>query len=132
MAWEIGFTRQAADWYRGLDDRSADRVDAALGALRDRGPTLGRPLADRVKESRHHNMKELRVPSSNLRALFAFDPQQRAAILVGGDKTGNYKGWYRTATRDADRLYENHLRNLGKGGSCLISPIGRRSAGRER
>jgi hypothetical protein len=32
--------------------------------LRDQGPTLGRPLVDTVKGSRHNNMKELRPGST--------------------------------------------------------------------
>jgi hypothetical protein len=44
-----------------------------------------RPLADRVKGSRYHNMKELRPPSSGateIRMLFAFDPRREAIFLA--------------------------------------------------
>lgn len=40
--------------------------------------TLGRPLVDTIKGSRHKNMKELRPGSagrSEIRILFAFDPK---------------------------------------------------------
>ena len=29
-----------------------------------------------------------------MRALFAFDPRRRAVMLLGGDKTNDWKGWY--------------------------------------
>jgi predicted XRE-type DNA-binding protein len=66
------------DWLAGLDDRSHELVIAALELLAERGPLLGRPLVDTVTSSRHNNMKELRPGSAGrteLRALFAFDPQ---------------------------------------------------------
>jgi hypothetical protein len=39
-------------------------VAAAIDMLAETGPALGRPLVDRVKGSRHHNMKELRPGSA--------------------------------------------------------------------
>jgi hypothetical protein len=60
-----------------LDDGSYDLVAAAIDKLADDGPALGRPLVDRIKASRHHNMKELRPDSAGpteIRILFAFDP----------------------------------------------------------
>jgi hypothetical protein len=60
-----------------------------LELLAERGPQFGRPLVDTVIRSRHKNMKELRPVSSGrseLRILFAFDPERRAILLVAGDK----------------------------------------------
>jgi hypothetical protein len=100
-------------------------MDAAIRRLERGGPTLGRPTVDSIQGSRHHNMKELRVVGLNLRALFAFDPRQRAVVLVGGDKTAD-KGWYRRNTRRAERLLDQHLRDIGKEVRCRP---GSRSAG---
>jgi hypothetical protein len=36
---------------------SRDLVEDAIDQFGDEGPALGRPLADRVKGSRYHNMK---------------------------------------------------------------------------
>jgi hypothetical protein len=105
------FTREAAAWYRSLSDRQADRLDATLDALQDRGPDLGRPLADRIHGARHHKLKELRPPSTNLRALFAFT-DGRAIVLTGGDKTNNWDGFYREHVRIADRLLDQHERGI--------------------
>lgn len=99
-----------------LSDADANRVAASFDELERRGPALGRPFVDSVKGSRHHNMKELRSIGGHLRALFAFDPRRRAVVLLGGDKSGDWKGWYARTIPLADKMYERHLRSLGKEG----------------
>ena len=75
------------------------------------GPALGRPTVDRVAGSAVHNLKELRVRSGGeLRILFAFDEERRAVLLVGGDKTGNWKEWYEEAIPIAERILSDHMR----------------------
>jgi hypothetical protein len=119
---------------KALSAEDASKVAAALNRLQRRGPMLGRPDVDSIKRSRHHNMKELRPRASNLRALFAFDPNRRAVLLVGGDKTGDWKGWYKTNIPRADRLYDEHVRGLGKEGpwSSSVRRAGRSSGQRSR
>ena len=73
---------------------------------------MGRPLVDRIHGSSHHNMKELRSPSSGrseIRLLFAFDPARRAVVVVAGDKAGNWARWYRDAIPLADARFAEHL-----------------------
>jgi hypothetical protein len=111
--WEIELTGEAESWYMALDTAAAERVAASLDELERRGPRLGRPFVDSVKGSRHHNMKELRSIGGHLRALFAFDPRRRAIVLLGGDKTNDWKGWYERNIPRADRLYDEHLRSIG-------------------
>ncbi|HUB04236.1 MAG TPA: type II toxin-antitoxin system RelE/ParE family toxin [Solirubrobacteraceae bacterium] len=113
--WEVEFTPEAERWFNGLGAKDADRIGAAIEQLRRHGPNLGRPRADSIRGSRHHNMKELRSAGRHLRVLFVLDPRQRAVILVGGDKTNDWKGWYRRNIRIADKLYDRHLRSIGKG-----------------
>ena len=103
------------DWLAGLDDRSHELVIAALELLAERGPLLGRPLVDTVTSSRHNNMKELRPGSAGrteLRALFAFDPQRAAIMLVAGDKQGQWKRWYDQNIPIADDLFDTHLNKV--------------------
>lgn len=103
------------DWLDALDDRSVEQVLAAIEILAERGPNLGRPLVDTVTSSRHHNMKELRPGStgrSELRVLFAFDPDRQAILLVAGDKASNWQRWYRKNIPVADDLLDAHLRRL--------------------
>jgi hypothetical protein len=43
-------------------------------------------------------------------------PSFTAIILLGGDKTGDWTGWYREAIPEAERLYTEHLDELTKEG----------------
>lgn len=104
-----------ADWLASLDEGSREQVIAAIELLEDRGPQLGRPIVDTVTASRHKNMKELRPGStgnSELRVLFAFDPERSAIMLIAGDKAGNWNRWYAKNIRLADDLFDDHNRTL--------------------
>jgi hypothetical protein len=122
MAWSIIVVEPALSWLHGL--RRSDRgtlllISQAIEALSIEGPALGRPLVDTVRGSRLANLKELRPGSagaSEVRLLFVFDPRRQAVILVGGDKAGNWQGWYRTAIPLAEAAYADHLRRAEKGG----------------
>jgi hypothetical protein len=114
--WIVELTPEAEAWYMALGDRDANRMAAALDELERRGPTLGRPFVDGIKGSRHHNMKELRSIGGHLRALFAVDPRRHAVVLIGGDKSGDWMGWYRRNVPRADKIYDRHLRSLGEEG----------------
>jgi hypothetical protein len=115
MAWEVVLLDEVDEWFMGLvehDPNSAELVAAAIDRLADAGPMLGRPLVDRVTASRYHHMKELRPGSSGrteIRILFAFDPAQQAVLLVAGDKSGNWQGWYRENLKIADDRYAEWL-----------------------
>lgn len=91
----VKVTDEYAEWFRRLikeDLGSATQVAQAVAALREPGPTLGRPLVDRLKGSELHHLKELRPGSggrSEIRIVFAFDPTRSALLLLGGDKAGN-------------------------------------------
>lgn len=110
MSWEVVVTDDFAAWYSGLIDRQADAVDARVELLREHGPSLGRPIVDRIEGSNIHNLKEMRVRSEGeLRILFVFDPGRAAVLLFGGDKTGRWSSWYREAIPRAEALYEDYL-----------------------
>ena len=48
--------------------------------------------------------------------LFAFDPRRAAILLLGGDKSGQWAQWYRTAVPIADDLYDEHLADIHQKG----------------
>ncbi|HLU71716.1 MAG TPA: type II toxin-antitoxin system RelE/ParE family toxin [Nonomuraea sp.] len=104
-------TDEYATWFRVLlkeDLDSAVQVAQAVAALREEGPTLGRPLVDRLKGSFLHHLKELRPGSrgrSEIRIIFAFDPTRSALLLLGGDKAGNWERWYKENIPLAEQLY---------------------------
>ncbi len=67
MSHRLVITAQVRDWLHGLrsDDPVTRRLVAeAIDRLIDDGPSLGRPLVDRIAGSRLHNLKELRPGSS--------------------------------------------------------------------
>lgn len=107
--WEVRFSHEAEAWIDTLTDGEYRSFFGAVDALELVGPSLGRPIVDTIRGSRHTNMKELRSVGGNLRALFAFDPKRQAIILLGGDKTGNWRGWYEQNIPKADDLYDDYL-----------------------
>jgi hypothetical protein len=132
--WRILFTAEAARWYRDLSREDRARMAAAFDRLQERGPSVRRPFVGAIRGSRHHNMKELRSSGGNLRALFAFDNRRQAVVLVGGDKTRKWQSFYNQAIPRADRLYDQHLRRMGREGPWAQRhhSRGRSSDGRSR
>ena len=116
MAWEVEYTDQFEEWWETLSEETQEAIDAAVEVLEERGPALGRPLVDTVKESRHANMKELRVPRSATRVFFAFDPRRTAILLVGGDKKGHWKEFYDELVPVAEALFDEHLEEIEREG----------------
>jgi hypothetical protein len=118
FGWSIELHADVDAWFMRLveeDRETADLVEQAIAMLADMGPSMGRPLVDHVKGSKYHNMKELRPASagaSEVRILFAFDPQRHAILLVAGDKAGNWRKWYTDAIPQADQRYAEHLAEL--------------------
>jgi hypothetical protein len=115
--WEVEYTEQFEDWWSTLSEREQEALTAAVEALEDRGPALGRPFVDAIQTSRHANMKELRPRGGNMRVMFAFDPRRTAILLIGGDKTGQWESWYAEMVPIADVLYDEHLRDIEKEGA---------------
>jgi hypothetical protein len=118
VAWTIVVVEPARSWLHDL--RRSDRatlllISKAVDALAEEGPALGRPLVDTIQGSHLANLKELRpgsAGSSEVRLLFVFDPARQAVLLVGGDKAGNWRGWYRSAIPLAEAAYAEHLQRM--------------------
>ncbi len=109
--WTVEFHPACEKWADRLGQNDKEALLAAVWVLRDAGPNLGRPLVDTVKGSRHTNMKELRPGStgrSEIRLLFAFDKARKAILLVGGDKSDDWKGWYVVNISVADDRFDQH------------------------
>jgi hypothetical protein len=92
-----------------LTDSEQRKVVASVEALQEIGPTAGRPLVDSLEGSRHSNMKELRV-TQTMRIFFAFDRNRVAILLIGGDKAGKTKRFYKQMIPVADAIYQQHLK----------------------
>src|SRR6266700_3835951 len=91
----------------------AGKLSHDVEILREKGINLRFPRCSKITTSRHGQMRELRIQHEGrpYRALYAFDPNRAALLLIGGDKTGNDR-WYETFVPIADRLYRKHLKDL--------------------
>jgi hypothetical protein len=114
MPWQVEVTNDFEAWYAGLDEVDREAVNAAVDALEERGPSLGRPLVGEIAGSRHGHLRELRIRT--IRILFRFDIRRTAILLIGGDKRGVWKAWYRAAIPAADHLYDDYLAELREEG----------------
>ena len=115
--WAVVATEEFEEWMMNLTDKQRSATWRAISRLEQKGPTLGRPYVDTIRNSRFKNMKELRVSSQGaLRVLFAFDPERRAVLLLGGDKSkdSRWNDWYVDAIQRADTLFQEHIRKLGE------------------
>ncbi len=119
--WEVILVTEVEEWYLAIcdeDPETANRIMDALDHLAEAGPGLGRPLVDRIKGSKLHNLKELRPGSSGrseVRMLFIFDPARQAIILTAGDKAGAWNSWYRDNIALAEQRYKHYLEDLQGG-----------------
>ncbi|MFA7486385.1 MAG: type II toxin-antitoxin system RelE/ParE family toxin [Phycisphaerae bacterium] len=115
--WEVEYTDEFEKWWQSLTEEQQQDLVVSVELLRNLGPSLPRPYSDTIKGSKHSNMKELRTQSKGkpLRTLYAFDPRRCAILLIGGDKTGDNR-FYKKMIPLADRLYDEHLKELKKEG----------------
>ena len=114
--WEVVFHDEFAKEVRQFSQTVREKLKAAATILSEDGPRLGRPFADTLKGSRHGNMKELRFDADGgaWRIAYAFDPQRKAILLAGGNKSGMTKTrFYRNLLRIADERFDQHLQFLG-------------------
>jgi hypothetical protein len=117
MAYEVEFTDEFEEWWDGLTAAEQNSISSGVGLLEDRGPNLDSPYSSAIFGSRHGHMRELRIQHAGhpYRVLYAFDPHRVAILLIGGDKTGDAR-WYARMIPIADDLYDQHLRELRRGG----------------
>jgi hypothetical protein len=117
VVWEVEYTNEFGEWWLGLTQAQQEALDDRVTLLAEVGPGLRRPVVGDITGSRHPNMKELRASIGGaLRVLFAFDPRRHAILLLGGDKSGQWKEWYQWAIPAADDLYDAHLSELREEG----------------
>lgn len=117
MAWDVEYTDEFGVWWSSLDVEEQVSVAASVELLQVKGPALRMPHSSGISGSRHGHMRELRIQHQGrpYRTLYAFDPRRTAILLIGGDKTGNDR-WYEEFLPKADKLYDEHLDELRRGG----------------
>jgi len=121
MEWTVEYTDEFELWWDGLTDAGQEDVSAAVELLEVKGPQLPFPYSSGINGSKHGHMRELRIQHQGrpYRVLYAFDPRRMAILLIGGDKTGK-DGWYDEHIPIADKLYDEHIKELNKEG--LLNP----------
>ncbi|MEY8185295.1 type II toxin-antitoxin system RelE/ParE family toxin [Serratia marcescens] len=96
--WQVVTVERFDDWFLALNNAQQTSILAAIYKLQTFGPQLTRPHADTLYFSDAvRQLKELRVQHRGrpFRVFFAFDPQQQAVLLCGGDKTGDKRFYQR-------------------------------------
>ena len=119
-SWTVLFHPEFDAEFQRLDEDLQDELLAHAKLLQAFGPNLGRPTVDTLKGSKHANMKELRFGwrRQAWRVAFAFDPQRRAILFVGGDKGGaDQRRFYKQLIGAADRRFDQFLAALKAAGA---------------
>ncbi len=112
MEWDVRFDPAFAVEAKRFVRAAQLEIAVLAGLLQRFGPQLRRPHCGTLKGSKHANMKELRFTLSDgeWRIAFAFDPERRAILLVGGSKSGmNERQFYKDLIRVADVRFTAHL-----------------------
>ena len=84
-----------------------------IDRLAEARPASGRPLVDSIGTPRSGTSKSCgpaRPGEARCGSCSAFDPWRSAILLTGGDKSGDWQGWYRRAIPRAEELYEEYLK----------------------
>jgi hypothetical protein len=111
LTWETEPTKEFDGWFDSLDPGDQEQVIAAQIYLEETGPMARMPLSHPIRQPNSCGMKELRPGSSGrseVRILYAFDYRRRAIMLLGGDKSGDWSGWYDTNVPIADQRFVLH------------------------
>jgi hypothetical protein len=115
MTWTVAFADEFEAEFDLFPSVVQDELLAQAKVIEHFGPAAKRPRVDTLKGSKHANMKELRFDAGGgvWRVAFAFDPNRRALLLVGGDKSGGgEQRFYRRLIAVADKRFDAHLARL--------------------
>lgn len=111
MGWAVVEHWEFAKERSELPDNVLDKLAEVIMTIEQVGPNLGRPWVDTLKGSKHKNMKEIRCAVQGAwRFAFAFDPERRAVVLVGGNKEGGSSSkFYKQLIATADKRFDEWL-----------------------
>lgn len=112
MSYRVIFHDDFVPEWKSLPMELKGITGAVFDHLQDDGPFLGRPEVDTLNGSRHANMKEIRIRFGRQiwRFAFAFDLEQSAIILCGGDKQGmDAMRFYKGLIAKADARFDSWL-----------------------
>jgi hypothetical protein len=106
---EVVVTDEFKHWYEALSMDEQESVFRVVSLLESRGVSLGFPYSSAIESSRD-GLRELRVQHQGrpYRVLYAFDPERKAVLLLGGDKGGNDR-FYEQSVPKAEELWKRYL-----------------------
>jgi hypothetical protein len=110
--WEVNNTEEYGAWFLQQSEDDQAIIRSRVFLLAEHGPQLGRPYADTLKGSSLSNLKELRAKTEAhvFRVAYLFDSEQKALLLIGGDKKGkNEKRFYKNLIKEAEQIYRLYL-----------------------
>ena len=110
MAWVVKVTEEYAAWFTALIKQDlgwATQVAQAVAALREEGPTLGRPLVDRLKATRSTSGRGAAGIEGTVgdQDHLRLRPHPVSAAAPGRRQGGNWTRWYRDNIPLAEQLY---------------------------
>jgi hypothetical protein len=90
VSWTVEVTDEFETWWDALTEDERVSLDGMIRVLEAHGPSLGSPYNMDVPESRHPQLRQLRVPHQSrfLCVLYIPDEKRAALILLTGTTTG--------------------------------------------
>lgn len=118
MEYKLILSEEFKNWRDTLSLVELEDVQASLYLLKMMGVNLSYPYSSKIndKSIKTKHMRELRIQhkGSPYRILYAFSPEQKAILLIGGCKT-NDKRWYKKNVPIADKIYQEYIKTLDGG-----------------
>lgn len=111
----VGFDVEFKGEFKAYDNEVKLEIRALVEILKQFGPEYGRPRVDTLESKKHANLKELRFSAADgeWRVAFAFDPERKANLLVGGDKSGvSQTRFNKNLVKVAEARFDAHLKRL--------------------
>jgi hypothetical protein len=110
MSWSAERTAEFDRWWQMLTDSEQRKLVASVEALQELGPSAGRPALQHEGVASLRALYRVNQCTQTMRIFFAFDPRRVAILLIGGDKAGKTKRFYKRMIPAADRIFDRHLR----------------------
>ena len=106
---EVIFTDEFDEWYLSNSREIRKKLFMVIGLLKELGTVLPFPYTAKILGAKY-NLRELRkeISGKKYRIIYVFDPERKAVLLLGGDKTGD-KDWYEKNIRNAEKIYDKYL-----------------------
>ena len=108
-------TDEFGEWFQPLEKPIAERVVFYVKLLEKQGVRLEHPYCSNVEDTKYP-LRELRVKALGraFRVFYAFDSKRQPVLLIGGEKKGNDKRFYKTYIPLAERIWEAHLQEMAR------------------